>query len=290
MRYSRTIGILVICIVALALFATIMGIFSTGGSGQFTYQSIRNQPIQIYGQGLYRDMSADVAVQGIAQDYVTLFVGIILLIVGWFWSKKSFGGQLFFLGVLSYFFVTYLFYMTMAMYNPIFLVYVALTGTSFFALVYTFLTFYQRTQFKLSVRKETVLQYCGWFLLINGVLIGFLWLGTVLPPLFDQSWIPVSVEHYTTLIVQGFDLSILLPLSIVCGWCGIRKYSAAYVLVPIYTIFLSLLMLALIAKIIAMGWAGQNIIPVIFIIPLIFLVSAVNSVMLLRNTMEAKME
>jgi hypothetical protein len=38
--------------------------------------SIRGENITIYGKGIYQHMAADVAIQGIAQDYVTLFMGV----------------------------------------------------------------------------------------------------------------------------------------------------------------------------------------------------------------------
>lgn len=37
-------------------------------------------------------------------------------------------------------------------------------------------------------------------------MIGSLWLGVVVPPLVDGSIYPKELQHYTTLVVQGFDL------------------------------------------------------------------------------------
>lgn len=47
-------------IVIISIAATIMGIFSNDGKGQFEYTSIRGKTIMIYGKGLYKDMSAEV--------------------------------------------------------------------------------------------------------------------------------------------------------------------------------------------------------------------------------------
>lgn len=73
MQNKKVISILIILIAMFAVIATLAGIFSTGGSGEYEYKSIRGQTVTIYGEGLYKHMSADVAIQGIAQDYVTLF-------------------------------------------------------------------------------------------------------------------------------------------------------------------------------------------------------------------------
>lgn len=69
-------------------------------------------------------MSSDVAIQGITQNYVTLFLAFPFLIFALFrFRNGSLKGKFMLAGVLNYFFLTYLFYMNMAMYNAMFLVY-----------------------------------------------------------------------------------------------------------------------------------------------------------------------
>ena len=69
--------------------AAFTGISSDDGPGQFEYTSIRGEDVTIYGKGIYRHMSADVSIQGIAQDYVTLFIGIPLLLFGLYSARKT---------------------------------------------------------------------------------------------------------------------------------------------------------------------------------------------------------
>jgi hypothetical protein len=123
----------------------------------------------------------------------------------------------------------------------------------------------------------------GGFLILNTLAIAILWLGVVVPPLIDGTVIPKQTEHYTTLIVQGLDLGLLLPLAIVSAVLFIQKKPMGYLLAPVYLVFLSILMTALLAKIIAMGLMGQNIIPVIFIIPTILLAAIVCTVLILKS-------
>jgi hypothetical protein len=63
---NKIITILVFLIATFAAAATITGIFSNDGPGQYEYKSIRGKTVTIYGKGLYKDMSAEVAPQGIA--------------------------------------------------------------------------------------------------------------------------------------------------------------------------------------------------------------------------------
>lgn len=278
MSQYKPLTILVIMIIILSAVAASFGIFSHDGGGNYSYETIRGKTITIYGQGIYKHMSNDVAVQGIAQDYVTLFIGISLLIIGLVGTLKgSLRWRLVLSGTIGYFFVTYLFYLTMGMYNYLFLVYAALLALSFFALATTLLSF-DVEKLKSSYSTEKPLRFSAGFLIFNVVMIALLWLSVILPPLIDGSLYPDGLNHYTTLIVQGMDLGLLLPICLVSAILLIKKKDLGYLLVPLYTVFLSLMMSALTAKLIAMGLQGQSIIPAIFIIPTFALLAIVSSV------------
>lgn len=286
MKHKNTISLLVFLIAVAAVIATSFGIFSEAGTGSYTYESIRGETVEIYGKGIYQHMSAEVAPQGIAQDYVTLLVGIPLLIIAMFWARKgSLKGRYLLAGTLGYFLITYLFYLVMGMYNVLFIGYVFLLGTSFFAFSLVMLSF-EPTKLHDYFSLKTPTTFSGGFLMFNSIVIGLLWLSIVIPPLLDGTIIPPEVEHYTTLIVQGLDLALLLPLSFVSGYLLLKRKAFGYLLAPIYFVFLSLLMVALTAKIVAMGLLGQNIIPAVFIIPALVLISIICSFLLLKNIKE----
>ena len=106
MNKKRTITVMVIFIALISAFAAGLGIFSDFGTGAFVHESIRGQRIEIYGKGIYQHMSADVAIQGIAQDYITLFVAIPLLIISLIgYRKNSVQWHLFLAGTLGYFLI-----------------------------------------------------------------------------------------------------------------------------------------------------------------------------------------
>src|SRR5687768_18580755 len=131
MKHYNTVFFLSCGILLFGLFAAAMGIFYTDNGTAYEYTSIRGKTVMIYGKGLYRHMSAEVAPQGIAQDYITLFIGIPCLLISFFLALKgSLRGRFMLAGTLGYFFITYLFYTVMGMYNEMFLVYVLLAGTS----------------------------------------------------------------------------------------------------------------------------------------------------------------
>ena len=94
--------------------------------------------------------------------------------------------------------------------------------------------------------------------------------------------IPKAVEHYTTLIVQGFDLAFLLPLSLVAGVQLVRRVPFGLLFGTVYLVFLSFMMTALTAKVLAMAFLGQNVVPVIVLIPSQAAVTVVCAYLLLR--------
>lgn len=242
----------------------------------------------IYGKGIYQHMSAELAPQGIAQDYVTVLLGVPMLLFSLSWARKgSLKGRFLLAGTLGYFLVTYLFYLVMGMFNILFLAYVLLLGTSFFAFALVMLSLNKADILK-QFSSSAPTTFSGGFLIFNSIIIGLLWLSIVIPPLMDGTVIPPEVEHYTTLIVQGLDLALLLPLAFLSGYLLIKKKPLGFLLAPIYLVFLSLLMAALTAKIIAMGLLGHNIIPVIFIIPAFMLVAITCTFLLLKNLKEPK--
>lgn len=283
MKNSKIISVLVMCIAILSAVASAVGIFYTRGTGSYQYQSIRNETIRIYGKGLYHHMSADVAIQGIAQDYITLFVAIPLLLYSLPKSRKgTLKARLLLTGVLNYFFLTYLFYMNMAMYNAFFIIYVFLVSVSFFAFALTLIDCNVET-LPLKFSVATPVKSIGGFLMFLAVSIALLWLQVIIPPLIDGTIIPKSVEHYTSLTVQGFDLSIFLPIAFLSGLLLIKRNAYGFLMAPVTLVLLSILMTALVAKIIAMALVGVNVIPAVFIIPVFMVLAITCAWILIKN-------
>jgi hypothetical protein len=286
MRQKTLLTFLSCCVAVVAAASAAAGIFLGGGPGRYDHTSIRGRVVPIWGKGLYQHMSWEVAPQGIAQDYVTLFIAVPMLIAALLWARRGgFRGRLLLAGTLGYFLVGYLFYLVMGMYNAFFLAYVLLAGASFFAFVVCMRSF-DTAALAASFSATVSVKLPSCFLMFSAVTIALLWLSIVVPPLLDGSIIPVQVEHYTTLIVQGLDLAILLPASFLSGLLMLRRMPTGYLLGTVYLVFLSLQMTALTAKVIAMAMLGQNVIPVIFIIPTFSLIAIYCAVATFRNIRE----
>lgn len=284
MKYRSTITRLVILIVAFTVVANMAGIFSSQEIPPKTHTSIHGEEVTLYGKGLYKHMPQDIAIQGIAQDYITLFIALPLLLIGLFSMRRgSLAGRFLLTGLLLYVLLTYLFYMTMAMYNAMFLVYVAILCCSLFAFLLCMVSFDYDRVFHLFRANGTMRVTC-YFLLVNCALIALLWLSIIVPPLLDGTIIPQGIGYFTTLIVQGFDLAIFLPVGVVSAVMCLRRIPAGYTFTLVYVIFLAVLMIALSSKVAFMAAAGQNVIPVVFITPTIAVIAIVCAMRLVMQS------
>lgn len=273
---------LVLALAALAALSAAAPFVFTSGPGPSHHTSVRGQDVVLYGYGPYRHMPADVAVQGLAQDVVTLTISVPFLLGALLWARRgSRAGHLALTGAVGYVLVQYVLYLAMAMYNPLFLPWVALVLLSFQAFVRLMLA-RPPADFASQSDSSGARRYVGWFLLVNGSLIALLWLSVVVPPLISGTLYPAGLAHFTTMIVQGFDLALFLPPSLLAGFGYLRRRSPSELLAPVYAVFLSLQMLALLAKIVWMAAIGVSAGPALVIIPMLLIGAVIAAVLALR--------
>jgi len=278
MKRDVATTVMVVLIALLSLVACLYPQLDKRGNGPEQITSIRGEAVTLHGYGPYRHMPVDVAIQGIAQDLFSLAVGIPLLIVGLFASKKSARGKIFLTGVVGYFLVQYFMYLGMGTYNELFLLWAVLL----FLALQTFI------RLALGLRDETQSvpakrRYVSVFLVANGILMAALWLQVIVGPLLDGSLYPAGLAHFTTMIVQGYDLAIFLPPSIMAGWAYGKGRKLGLVLAPVYSVFLSLQMANLLSKIVGMSLVGAAAGPALVMIPVLLAGAVAAAVLSLRN-------
>jgi hypothetical protein len=122
-------------------------------------------------------------------------------------------------------------------------------------------------------------RYVGGFLVANGALLTLLWLQVIVPPLLDGALYPVGLAHFTAMFVQAFDLALFLPPLLIAGLAYWRARSHGELLAPVCAVFLSLQMVALLAKIAWLSAVGASAGPAVVVVPLL-LVGAVAAAVL----------
>lgn len=229
MKYNRLISLLVLCIIILSIFASVVGIFSNAGPGAYEIKSFRGETVNIYGKGLYSDDSISIVAQGTAQDIVTLALGIPLLVVSLFMSLKgSLKGRLLLTGTLGYFLYTYITYVFLWMYNPMFIIYVILMSASFFAFTVSMMAV-DINNLSPAFSKKLPVKFLGGFQIFFAVALCLLWMGKIIPTITNGG-VPLGLEHYTTLVIQGLDLGFIVPIALLSGVLLIKRKPFGYLL------------------------------------------------------------
>jgi hypothetical protein len=283
MTLARRLTPLIIVLAGLVAIAAAVPFLFTGGPGPSHHTSVRGEDVLLHGRGPYRHMPADVAVQGLAQDAITLAAGLPFLLLALAWARKgSRAGHVALCGAVAYLLVQYFMYLAMATYNELFLLWVAIVQLAFQALVRLLLAI-PAAELEVPPTTTRARRVVGLFLIINGALIALLWLSVIVPPLLNGTLYPAGLAHFTTMIVQGFDLALFLPPSILAGYWYLRGRSPGALMGGMYAVFLCLQMLALLAKIIWMNAVGVSAGPALVIIPLLLLGALVSATLALRR-------
>ncbi len=212
MNTTKIVIRLSIIIVLLTLIAAGLGVFWQGQGNSFSFTSLRGEQVEIYGRGLYRYDSISYVAQAVAQDVVTLFLGIPLLITGMIWANKgSLRGQLLLTGTLGYFLYTYTSYSFLSAYNLLFLLYVALFSLCLFAFILAMKDLNPETIAN-NVSSKFPRKGIAIFLMLLAGFLLLAWTGRIVPGLIDGTP-PIGLESYTTLVIQALDLGIIVPTS-----------------------------------------------------------------------------
>lgn len=286
MKNQKTVTILGLIISILSIAATSIGILSKQGPGESQYESVFGGTVTLYGRGLYQHDSVSMASQAIAQDYVTLFLGVPLLLLALFLVRRGLmKGKLLLTGTLGYFLYTYASYSFLSMYNYLFLLYVLLMSASFFAFTIAMMSFdIERLPWAFSERLPG--KFIGGFLLFTSIVFGFMWLGKIVPPLMNQTP-PEGLEHYTTLVIQALDLGFVVPAGIVAGILIIMQKPFGYLLAPILIIKEITLLTALSAMVILQIANRITVSPVVIIIVLLLNIIIISiMIIIMKNVKE----
>jgi hypothetical protein len=255
----------VILLALIATAASLAPFLLTSGCGPASHVSVLGEEIALHGCGPYRHMPADIAIQGLAQDLVTLAVAVPLLLVALVRARRqSLAARLVLTGTVAYLMIQYILYIAMATYNELFLLWVAAVLISSQVLVRLILLPLLPASTAPSARR-----YVGSFLILAGTLIAALWLSVLIPPLLDGSLYPAALGGLTTMVVQGFDLALFIPPALFAGYWYLRADRRGTLMAPVYAVFLSVQMLALLAKVIWMTVAGAGAGPALVMIPLL---------------------
>jgi len=286
MKTSKTVTQLALLIALLAFIAVGAGITWRGAGDSYEFISLRGEAVPIYGHGLYRYDSVSYAAQAIAQDVVTLILGIPLLITGVILTRKgSLRGQLLLTGTLGYMLYTYASYSFLSAYNQLFLLYVALFSLCLFAFILAMVDL-DPELIAGQISEKFPRRGVAIFMMVIGGFLTLAWLGRIVPPLIAGTP-PLGLESYTTLVIQALDLAIIVPTSVITAILLWKDRPWGVALSAVVLIKGLTMGAALVAMIIGQIMAGVPVDPVeIVMFSGIALAALIFTIILFRNVQE----
>jgi hypothetical protein len=287
-KNSKILAWLVILVALLAIVAAGLGVFWQGSDPHTSFVTQRGQTVDIQGSGLYKYDSVTLASQGIAQDVVTLFMGVPLLLISlWFYQKNPLRGKLVLAGTLAYFLYTYILYAFNTAFNVLFLVYVALSSLCLFAVILTLMSIDVAglpEHFTSKLPRKSIIT----FLIISASFLLVAWLGRIVPAYFDNTP-PVGLENSTTLGIQVMDLGLIVPMGYLGAYLLLQRHPWGYLISSVMLFKVFTLGTALCAMIIGQFIAGVEMaVAEVIIFPLLALAAIILTLLLLVNLKEEK--
>ncbi len=231
MRNQSTLNVLLPLIAVLILIATGVGLFYQTDGEPYALTNFRGEAIVINGRGLYTWDTVSSAAQMQANDVVTLVLGLPLLAVSYWLSRRgSLRGRLLLTGTLGFILYTYITMCFGAAYNALFLVYVALFGLSLFSFILSMTSFDLETlpaHFAETLPRRRIAA----LLLFVAAFLLLAWLSRIVPTI-DGAQAP-PLENVTSMFIQAMDLALIVPLCAVAAVLLLRRQAWGYLLASV---------------------------------------------------------
>lgn len=249
MKTNKTILILALVIIPLALLAAGAGVFWQGSGAAFPFSTLRGETVIIRGHGLYFYDTVNSSSQEIGQDVVTLILGIPLLIAGIILTRKgTLRGRLLLTGAFGYFLYTYAAMSFLTAFNPLYLVYVALFSISLFGFILS-LSGLSPVEVVSHIADRFPRRTIAIYFIIVAAFLSLAWLKLVVPPMISGTP-PSGLESAITMVIQSLDLGVIVPTSLITAILLLQKRPWGYTLATVVLLKILTMGSALIAMII----------------------------------------
>jgi len=246
MERSRTLTLIVPLITVLVISASLAGLFWQHDGVPFTFTTLRNQTVEIYGQGLYQNDMTLYAVGYRIADAYNLLLGIPFLLISFYaYQRGSLRGGFLMAGALAFMLYQYSSLAIGAAYNNLFVVYILVTIAAFIGLL-RFIRSVNEAQLPQQYDEQAPLRGSGIYLLVSGVILFLIWLILSILPALLAGTVPPELGSYHTIITFVVDMAFIAPCLVATGILLLRRSSLGLLLAPIALVFIDALGLGLI--------------------------------------------
>jgi hypothetical protein len=231
---SRSTAVLLALTAGLVAIASGIGIALRGDLATVPFTTVRGDVVEVLSDGVYRFNGQAIGAEGIGWDLVTFFLVVPALAVAIPGvGRGALRSSLFATGILVYLLYQYGEYATFLAYGPLFIVYAGIVALSVGGLGLLIgrldlATLAERTN-ETFPRRGVV-----GFGLYMAILLAILWL-----PLLGRTLTATQVPELaggTTLVVQAFDLGLLVPLGLFTAWTTWRRLPVGVLLASIVVV------------------------------------------------------
>jgi hypothetical protein len=251
----KTLTWLVPLVAFLALITAGTGLFSQGGQGPYTFETVRGHSVEMYGRGIYQydSLLAGAGFRGV--DAVTLFVSLPLLLIFYLLARRGCqNAPIAMTGMLFYFLYNGASMTFAAAFNSLFLVYTALFSASFFAVIVA-LTSMDTGQLANRVQQGFPHRSMAIFMFVAGFGTLLLWTSELIIPILART-APEIIGPYTTLFTHGFDSAVIVPTVVLTGILLLQRKPLGYLLAAPVLILCTLIGVVVIAQTISQTLEG----------------------------------
>lgn len=221
-------------VAGLGAVASGAGVFLRGDLSTIPFTTVRGELVDTLTDGVYRFNGLQVAAEGVGWDAVTLTLVVpalvLTLVAVW---RGSLRAELLATGLLAYFVYQYGEYATYLAYGPLFPVYVAIVALSLCGiglLVGSLEIARLPDRFGPGFPRRAVIGF-GLFM---AILLTAMWL-PLIAQTFDETTV-ATLGGGTTLVVQAFDLGVLVPLGLLTAIALRRRLAVGYLLAAVVVV------------------------------------------------------
>ncbi len=193
-------------VAGLSLIAALIGVF---------YQDVYSKVI-----------SSDVLPGVVSQDIITIIISLILLILSLTINKNDIKKQIISLSFISYLIYGYGIYVIEQIYNPLYLLYIAIVALSFWSLVYSLINIRQKKLENIKLTKTIRYLTIG-FLIFIPILFYSIWISELIPLMRTGKKLEFMFSIYI------MDMLFVLPAFLISAYLIIKRKLLGYVFAPL---------------------------------------------------------
>lgn len=212
-----------------AMASACFGILYSFGGSQRTVENIYGQQIVLYGDSIYANDSIMKAGATKGTDFITIIIGVLLLLTVLVWQNKKYATFLH-AGLLSLILYSTACLVLGVTFNRLFLLYLLQFGSTLFAFILAMANLLKRQSFNKSMYAKK-LKGTAVFLIIGGCSV-LVWLTFIIPAIVSGAPMEI-IDIYTTEPTFVIDLAVIFPSALLCGVSLLAQKPFAYQLAPV---------------------------------------------------------